>query len=133
MKLNYYIQFRPLDGAYKLTNYHRNGCYVSYNRDLLVAVIKIHTPQGKPWDDRDRVWFTKPLIQLIKGKARHDSDFKRYKNLRDKLTFNLLRKRYDLSIKDCYKVSKKNRSNMYTYVYKSEIYMDFFKTIIVKQ
>lgn len=74
----------------------------------ITPILERHTPKRKPKDFKYPVWFSYPLIKLLKEKARYHAKYKKYNNLRDKITFETLRDRCGEMIKQCFQNFKNN-------------------------
>lgn len=77
---------------------------------MVIPIVQKYTPKKRPKNERFPIWYSPSLIKALKEKSKYHSKYKKYDNPMDKLTFNLLRKRCDTMIKECYNKFKNNAS-----------------------
>lgn len=75
---------------------------------IIMPIINKNTPYTKKKNPMYPIWYSSSLIKTLHEKAKYHSKFKKYKNLRDKITFNMLRNRCDEMILHCYSKFKAN-------------------------
>lgn len=76
--------------------------------NILYDVIEKFVPKHKPTNPQYPPWFNYRLIRMLKEKEKIRKKFKKYKNPRDKLEFELLRQRCDSYLDECYRTYKEN-------------------------
>lgn len=81
---------------------------VSIFYSVIMQAIKNNTPNYTPHSEKYPVWFSAPLIKCAQEKLKFHKKYIKYKNPRDKLTVDILRNRYDIMLKICYKTFKEN-------------------------
>lgn len=75
--------------------------------DFIYTAIDLFTPRTKPVSTKFPPWFTNSLIKTISEKNKVRYRFKKYKNPRDQLEFELLRERVHKLSEQCLHVYKK--------------------------
>lgn len=76
--------------------------------DIITPIITNNTPIRRKGQNCFPFWFSRPLIQVIKEKAKFHRRFKMYENPRDRLTYQILRERCDNMLADCLNKFKSN-------------------------
>lgn len=79
---------------------------------IILPIIHTYTPYHTPHSEKYPVWFSGPLIKCAKEKLKYHKKYKKYGNPRDKVTVDILRKRYDIMLKKCYKSFKDNSAKI---------------------
>ncbi|CAH2098975.1 unnamed protein product [Euphydryas editha] len=76
----------------------------------IMPIIYKYTPMRKPRDSHYPIWFSVPLLRALREKAKYHCKSKKFNNSMDKYSYEILRERCAVMIKDCYKKFKKRVS-----------------------
>lgn len=71
---------------------------------ILKIIIAKHVPKSKPRSNKYPVWFSAALVKVINEKLKYRIKYRKYRNPRDSLTFELLRERCTKLLNVCYKL-----------------------------
>ncbi|KAG7306859.1 hypothetical protein JYU34_008326 [Plutella xylostella] len=100
-----------IDWNEKLGNISNVDLAVDIFYATLMPIISKHTPLRKPRNEKYPVWYSPALLKCIKEKKKYHTKYKKFNNLRDKLTFVMLRDRCDELIRECHTNFKKNAAD----------------------
>jgi hypothetical protein len=105
-KADYYkitSELRVVDWEKSLGDCNHVEEMVSIFYDKLNSIVSLNVPKNKTNKSSYPVWFTGELIKLLREKNKLRQIARRYRNPRDRYEFDILRKRCDVLMRNCFR------------------------------